>query len=159
MDFVQRAYNLAETFHEGQKYGELSYLDGHLVPVSITAKMIAEGLKLPEERVAIIEAIALLHDAVEDTSCTLSNINDIEGCPSSVAAGVWTLTKDAQMSYSCYLDFVVQGGFDTIIVKLADSICNYRACLIDGNLKRSLKYSRNIYYLNTALEAKVAKQN
>lgn len=157
MDFVHKAYTLAETFHEGQKYGELSYVDGHLLPVSLASKMIAEGLNLSEEQVAIVEAVAFLHDVIEDTACSLSNIRDIEGCPPEVAAAVWTLTKDKHMSYACYLGIIVQGGLYTLIVKLADSMCNYRACLSNGNLKRSLKYSRNIYYLNSALEIEAAK--
>lgn len=156
---AQLAYPLALFFHEGQNYGDTTYVLGHLVPVSLTAKMIAEGLNLSEEEVDIVEASAFLHDIVEDTSCSIHYLRDVESINLEVSKTVWSLTKDSCLSYNNYLGIVVQGGLYPIIVKLADSICNHRACLVNGNIKRALKYSSNIDFLTTALSRENEKRN
>lgn len=157
MEFARKAQALAEKFHEGQKYGEYSYLQGHLLPVSSTALMIAEGLNFTTYQLALVEAAAWLHDVVEDTPCTLVDIRNIPSSPAELSEIVWALTKEEHLTNASYLGKVVQGGLMSILIKLADSMCNHRASLIDGNLKRSLKYARNIYYLNNALELEFEK--
>ena len=159
MCFVQGAYNLAKQFHEGQKYGQGDYVETHLAQVALTAKMIAEGLDLPDQESKICEASAWLHDLIEDTAGTTANIREVEGMPSLVADVVWVLTKDRHTTHAGYLGLIVQSGLFSIITKLADSLCNYRACLADGNIRRALKYSANINYLSVALEREIEKRN
>ena len=159
MEYVQKALELAEKFHVGQTYAGQSYVDGHLVPVSTTAKMIAEGLGFSDREVALVETVALLHDILEDTFCSMVEIRNILECPDEVADHVRTLTKDSCMSYANYLGFIVQGGIIPILIKLADSLCNYRQCLIDGDINRSLKYSKNINYLSLSLENEREKRD
>lgn len=152
MEFVQGAMKLAEKFHLGQVYGGHTYIDGHLLPVMFQAKLIASGIGMTPLEVAVVEAAALLHDVIEDTECTRKEIEDIKGMPKQVADTVWTLTKDKHMTYACYMGFVAQGGIFPVIVKLADSMCNHRQCVSEGNLKLALRYCNNIQYFTHRLE-------
>lgn len=158
MSLYRDTYLLIQTYHKDQTYGDGSYIDAHLVPVSLTAKWIAEGCKLTKEEIEGIEVLGLLHDIIEDTSCTLTEVRAVENMPKWVPEGIWALTKDMHMSYNNYLGFIVQGGIYPIIVKLADSMCNHRACLSEGNVEKAKKYSSNIDYLTTALGREVEKR-
>ena len=70
-DRVQRAMDMAERFHEGQKRrgrdGFVPYYDEHILGVYSILK---DECHIVDEDVLVT---ALLHDTVEDTDCTLVN--------------------------------------------------------------------------------------
>ena len=67
LEFIEKAYNLAEKMHEGQfrKTGE-AYVEH---PIAVAAIVLELGL----DSTSI--AAALLHDVVEDTDVTLEDID------------------------------------------------------------------------------------
>lgn len=65
------------------------------------------------------KVLALLHDVIEDTSVIGKDIIDEFGF--NVMAGVFALSHiDKNQSYDEYIDQVIAGGRDCIIVKMAD---------------------------------------
>ena len=136
----QLANNLAKHFHSGQKYGELDYFEYHLRGV---VELLSEVSVLPVKEDMI--AVALLHDVLEDTSCTYETLENIFGF--TIADAVSILTKVEGEPIEQYL-FSVCNNRTARIVKFADSLFNYRECVKCGNLKRAEKYNRNLEVLH-----------
>lgn len=158
MSLYSACHTLVSIYHKDQTYGGGSYVDAHLVPVSLLAQHIAESFGLTEAEVEGISCLGLIHDLLEDTDCFPDTVRSVENMPGWVVDGMWTLTKDSIKSYSYYLNEIVKAGIYPIIVKLADSICNYRACISEGNIEKSRKYSSNIDFLTTALGREIEKR-
>lgn len=148
-DFCVTALNLAKIHHEKQMYGELPYLTGHLEPVAFQAELIAQGLRMDSEEIRLVVATAYLHDILEDTKCEHKTLVSI-GIPKIVTDAVVLMTKGCE-SHNQYLFTLSNNSLVATIVKLADSMCNHRASLIDGKFTNVLKYANNINYLSTAL--------
>lgn len=137
---LQLANNLAQHFHRGQKYGEYDYFKYHIRGV---VDLLSEVSLSPIEEDTIV--IALLHDILEDTSCTYETIENIFGF--AVADAVSILTKMDGEPIEQYL-FGVCSNPTTRVVKFADSLFNYRECVKCGDLKRAEKYKRNLEVLH-----------
>ena len=68
--------------------------------------------------------IAWLHDIVEDTNVTITELIS-RGYPTEVIDAVFLLTKPKQMPYADYIDHLVaSGNRRAIVVKLADNADN-----------------------------------
>lgn len=152
MDFVTTAANFAIVAHAGMKYGEHTYFDGHLSPVAFQAGLIAQGLGWSRRDVAIVEAVAYLHDVVEDTNTDVEDIRRIAGMPHEVATLVHALTKNSCVPYSAYISTIPKAGPLAVVVKIADSLVNYKMCLASGEMERAKKYVNNLQLLTYALE-------
>lgn len=137
---LQLANNLAQHFHYGQKYGEYDYFKYHLRGV---VDLLSEVSLSPIEDDIII--VALLHDILEDTSCTYETLENIFGL--TVADAVSILTKMQGEPIAQYL-FGVCSNHVERIVKFADSLFNYRECVKCGDLKRAEKYKHNLEVLH-----------
>lgn len=137
---LQLAKNLAQHFHSGKKYGKYDYFEYHLRGVVVL---------LPEVSLSPIEddisIVALLHDMLEDTSCTYETIENIFGF--AVADAVSILTKTDGEPIEQYL-FGVCSNPTTRVVKFADSLFNYMECVKCGDLKRAEKYKSNLEVLH-----------
>lgn len=82
---VLSAYRFAHERHRGQTYGDKSYAEGHLLPVAQVLYKLFSGREnigfdfwlsmneLPERERQVLAA-AFLHDVVEDTSTSLSEV-------------------------------------------------------------------------------------
>lgn len=149
MDFCVTALQLAKLHHEKQMYGTQPYVSGHLDPVAFQAELIASGLRMDAEEVRLVVATAYLHDILEDTNCKRSDLV-VVGIPKIVVDSVELLTKKCE-SHNQYLFQISHNSIFATVVKLADSMCNHRASLIDGKYQNVLKYANNINYLSTAL--------
>ena len=137
---LQLANSLAQHFHRGQKYGEYDYFEYHLRGV---VNLLSEVSLLPTEEDTIV--IALLHDVLEDTSCTYETLDNIFGF--AVADKASILTKVDGEPIEQYL-LGVCGDYTARVVKFADSLFNYRECVKCGDLKRAEKYKRNLEVLH-----------
>ena len=137
---LQLANNLAQHFHIGQKYGEYDYFKYHLRGV---VELLSEVSLLPVKESML--TIALLHDILEDTSCTYETLENI--FVFDVADAVSTLTKEEGEHIEQYL-FGVCSNHTARMVKFADSLFNYRECVKCGDLKRAEKYKRNLEVLH-----------
>jgi len=147
-DFVLEASKLAAQFHQGQKYGNLDYFEGHIDSVATQADVIAYGLKFSSEEIRHVVAAAYLHDILEDTFCEAKTLLE-KGIPHVVVTAVGVLTKGCE-SKSQYLAAISCSRIATV-VKLADSMVNLRACIADGKFVKALKYSDNINFLTTVI--------
>lgn len=137
---LKLANNLAQHFHSGQKYGEYGYFEYHLRGV---VDLLSEVSLSPIEENTIV--IALLHDILEDTSCTYETIDNIFGF--AVADSVSILTKMDGEPIDQYL-FGVCSNPTARVVKFADSLFNYMECVKCGDLKRADKYKSNLEVLH-----------
>lgn len=90
-----------------------------------------------------IQAAAMLHDVLEDTSFTRQMLADA-GINASVINLVRLLTRPTDMDYAQYIDRIVSYGDDAIIIKLADIEDNL-ATLPAGSLRD--KYELASYIL------------
>lgn len=137
---LELANSLAQHFHSGQKYGEYDYFQYDLRGV---VDLLSEVSLSPIEEDTIV--IALLHDILEDTSCTYETIENIFGF--AVADSVSILTKMDGEPIEQYL-FGVCSNPTARVVKFADSLFNYRGCVKCGDLKRAEKYKSNLEVLH-----------
>ena len=137
---LQLANSLAQHFHRGQKYREYGYFEYHLRGV---VYLLSEVNALPVKEDTVV--IALLHDILEDTSCTYETLENIFGV--TVADKVSILTKVEGEHIDQYL-FGICSNHTTRMVKFADSLFNYKECVKCGDLKRAEKYKRNLEVLH-----------
>lgn len=128
-DKYQKAWNLASTLHHGQTLpgSDIPYLN-HLGLVAMEASAaIANG---NVEHPTTLVVCALLHDSIEDTSATYTDIQNAFG--SDIAKGVLALTKNPelptkpeQMLDSLYR--IKQQPAEVWMVKLCDRITNLQS--------------------------------
>jgi (p)ppGpp synthase/HD superfamily hydrolase len=107
---------LAKVAHKGQKYGKLDYFEDHVCEV-------VKELHFPSERV---RQIAYLHDVVEDTKFSLSDLAYLGVGPHVVKCVAW-LTHDGSQSYADYIaDIILWAPYEAALVKMADLRVNLR---------------------------------
>jgi GTP diphosphokinase / guanosine-3',5'-bis(diphosphate) 3'-diphosphatase len=144
---VERAFEFSESAHRGQfrKSGE-PYITHPLAVASILSewRLDAEGL-----------AAALLHDVMEDTSVTRSEIESTFGKP--VAAMVDGLSKLDQIEFATREDAQAESfrkmllamarDVRVILIKLADRLHNMRTldAMAPGHRKRIARETTDIY--------------
>lgn len=87
-DAIRAAEAFARERHEGQTYGDGSYVDNHLIPVLDLVRAAGGG--------ELAQVAALLHDTLEDTSTTFEEIADRFGQDAAVA--VRWLTDDPALT-------------------------------------------------------------
>lgn len=98
IEMVAKARAWAVKAHAGQKdKAGKDYFKAHVT-------VVAEGVKGDP----IAEAVAFLHDTVEDTSVTIEDIRT--GFPKEVADTVSTLTHSKGISYAEYLWYIQQNS-------------------------------------------------
>ena len=134
-DKIELAKQLSKHFHKGQKYGGHDYYEYHITGVVNTLELVAK--EVTEDMIIV----ALLHDVLEDTSCTLETIYNIFG--DNVTTAVSILTKSERLSQADYIERIVRCKTPRI-VKYADSLFNHQECIKAGDAKRAEKYQRNL---------------
>ena len=134
IEMVAKARAWAVKAHAGQKdKAGKNYFKAHVT-------VVAEGVKGDP----IAEAVAFLHDAVEDTSVTIEDIRT--GFPKEVADAVSTLTHSKGISYAEYLWYIQQNSI-AAKVKLSDLRSNMDLTRLphtptERDLERTRKYKR-----------------
>lgn len=138
---VETARNFAIKYHEGQKYGNLPYIE-HL-------RQVATFLIL-ELDITDVDAVAAayLHDILEDTECT-AELLDRE-FNFSINRIVTAVTRDPD--YETSEDYIIKihhAGRYAMAVKTADRVCNLKNLILDaekGKLKPNLieRYEREL---------------
>jgi (p)ppGpp synthase/HD superfamily hydrolase len=94
----------ASLLHEGQKYGEFPYI--------VHCALVARHFREKNEII-----VALLHDAVENTSATVDEIWDIYG--GEIAAAIDAITRRDTETYKQYIARLAQNPL-ALKVKCAD---------------------------------------
>lgn len=134
IEMVAKARACAVKAHAGQKdKAGQDYFKAHVT-------VVAEGVKGDP----IAEAVAFLHDTVEDTSVTIEDIRT--GFPKEVADAVSALTHSKGISYAEYLWYIQQNSI-AVKVKLSDLRSNMDLSRLPHeptkkDLARTKKYSR-----------------
>ena len=132
------AFEIAKTAHAGQT--DKAGLDYILHPLQVAAEMATD-----EEK-----AVALLHDIIEDTDVTASELL-AKGLPDNVVEAVKALTKKHNQNYAAYLAGVKKNRLATA-VKLADLKHNSDLSRLEKitqkDRERAEKYRKAIEYLS-----------
>jgi len=132
------AFEIAKEAHAGQT--DKAGLDYILHPQQVAATVTTD-----EEK-----AVALLHDIIEDTDVTASELL-AKGLPIAVVEAVKALTKKKNQNYADYLDDVKRNGLATT-VKLADLKHNSDLSRLEKitqkDRERAEKYRKAIEYLS-----------
>lgn len=105
---LSKAIDLATYYHDGQ-------FDKAGVPYIFHCIKVMHYLKTDDEE---LQAIALLHDVLEDTKCNISTLIS-EGISYRVINGIVALTKNEDLTQEEYLD-QIKTNKDAIKVKLCD---------------------------------------
>lgn len=114
-EIVRLAEEIARTAHQGQRYGDRDYIDAHVYPVAEITRRLGYG----DSHIAA----AWLHDVVEDTPKSLSELADL-GIPKAILEAVDALTEREGESHREYLQRVSRNSL-ALPVKFADSSANY----------------------------------
>lgn len=128
---------LAYKFHEGQKYGEYPYTY-HLECV---ANSVSGGNFSGVDSLGVI---AMLHDILEDTKCTTATLSAL--FDHHIVDAVVDLTKFGDESYEDYIATVKANPLAKK-VKMHDTLCNLQESLVGGDMKRVVKYSKQMQLL------------
>jgi len=132
------AFEIAKAAHVGQT--DKAGLDYILHPLQVAAEMTTD-----EEK-----AVALLHDIIEDTDVTASELL-ARGLPDNVVEAVEALTKKHNQNYAAYLAGVKKNRLATA-VKLADLKHNSDLTRLEKitqkDRDRAEKYRKAIEYLS-----------
>lgn len=138
MMLEELAFGIAKAEHAGQT--DKAGLDYILHPQQVAAMMTTD-----EEK-----AVALLHDIIEDTDVTASELL-ARGLPITVVEAVDALTKKDNQNYAAYLAGVKKNGLATA-VKLADLKHNSDLSRLEKITKkdrdRAEKYRKAIEFLS-----------
>ena len=129
--------------HRGQLYGNMPYM---FHPMAVAAEVTNASV---DEYLA-----ALLHDVIEDTSFTGSDLR--ERYSNSVVDMVELLSKDDTLDYRGNIQRIIDSGnIGAMKVKLADNRVNYRSDKSDMDPARAKKltdrYEMSINMLEEAL--------
>ena len=116
MDIVQKAMVIATKAHEGQTYGDKPYTY-HL-------RRVADIVKLNTND-PVCEAVAWLHDTLEDTSTTYRDLRKVFG--ETIADAVLELTESDgynRLTRQLYTYHRVRQNNIAMVVKLCDRLSN-----------------------------------
>ena len=114
-DMVTRAYEIAAIAHARQFRfdGKTPYIEH---PWRVMSRLVENGYGTE------YQAVALLHDVLEDTDVTAKDLLDKE-IPENIVYAVIILTKEDGVDYGVYLDKVRNNELARV-VKIADMIDN-----------------------------------
>lgn len=153
---VQMAKDLAKQYHEGQTWGEGSYLDFHLMRCYHKAKDLLNFYCISNDGVyRQILCGVLLHDIVEDTDYELKNLYKykenfiVETIVHAVTDEPGENRKERKLKT---YPKIRSAGDAAIFVKLIDRFCNV---YYSDNEKKKEMYKKEYYAFECALRQKV----
>jgi GTP diphosphokinase / guanosine-3',5'-bis(diphosphate) 3'-diphosphatase len=132
---VQRAYEMAQAAHSGQRRDEGTPYIVH--PVRVAVSLVDElSLFSPT-----LVCGALLHDVIEDSEITREDI--ARTFDEQIAELVWLLTKLEEVSLREYLRRIEDAAHTGApIVKLCDRLDNMRSVIDTPRIEKKLRYIR-----------------
>lgn len=130
------ALDIATKYHADQMYGDKPYMY-HLLGVM---KLVADGGGTP-----IDQAVAILHDVLEDTVCTPHTLR-VAGLREEIVEAVMAITHYEMQDRSTYLRQCCANPIAKR-VKKCDTLFNLTHSVQAGNSKRIIKYSKQLQFL------------
>ena len=137
---IEHAIELAKLCHKDQYYNLKSYFEAHILKVVDKLNNIVGVL---DEDTTVV---AYLHDVVEDTNITLSDIAFIYGFSQDVVDAVDAITKRSNETRKQYLERCKQNNI-AHKVKIADTLANLEASVSSCDVWRVEKYSKQLIEL------------
>jgi len=151
-----QAWNYASQAHIGQFVPgtDIAYIN-HLANVAMEA-MSAIALNTDIENPDLLVQCALLHDTIEDTGCSYSDIEQLFGA--ATAKGVSALSKDKNLATKAEqmedsLQRVLQQPAEIAMVKLCDRITNLQPPPKHWNTEKIAKYQKEAILILESLGA------
>lgn len=139
MGIVENACELAYKWHDGQMYGDKPYV---LHLSDVVQSLYTKHL---DYRDPVLIATGWLHDIIEDTLISPEEI--AEQCGMEVYEAVVALTKWSDVeTYEEYIQKVKRNPI-ALEVKIADTLANLTASVMNGEKGRVMKYSRQMQLL------------
>ena len=156
LSLVQQCLIIAQNAHGAQvdKGGEIYILHPLLVSMMVKAHerslLKRLGAALSEEELEQAQAVALLHDVLEDCPITYDDLLNSHHLPKAVCDAVLILSKTEGQDYFTYLERVKANKLSRI-VKLADLLDNANLDRLpkvtEEDRKRKLKYQKAMLML------------
>ncbi len=143
MKYSHSASLKAIYWHAGQMYGTHNYAY-HLEQVASMVRRMVAGKPIDEAEVDTLVSIAWLHDILEDTAVTREELE--QSFSEEIIVAVECLTKRKGELYLDYIDRVKSNDYARL-TKIADSNCNLTQSIIEGNVYRINKYTRQLQLL------------
>jgi (p)ppGpp synthase/HD superfamily hydrolase len=133
------AESIARQAHIGQKYGGDDYFERHIR--SVVRRVADAGY---DDRYL---AVAFLHDTLEDSNFTVTDLRDV-GIPEEVIAGVVAMTKPDGVDYFDYLIKAAENQFARVVKyhDMKENLSN------NPKPKNAEKYRIGISYLESMYE-------
>lgn len=141
---LEKAQEWAKTMHKGQLYAGKDYYEAHIVPVADLAMEIARARGCSEAEVLFIGALAYLHDIVEDTDVTTTEVH--KGFGRLMAELVTNLTKLPNDAWEDQWARALRHPHTTI-TKQADMLINLQTSIKTHNVRLIGKYTNGLRFL------------
>ena len=151
-DLFYKVVEFAMKKHDGQKImlSKMPYI-GHVFEVfgECVAACLEENISVKWDYLMMV---AMLHDTLEDTDCTIQEIVDFFGV--DVANGVKALTKDEKLPYQeriqDSLNRIILEGQEVALIKMADRIVNLQEKPTEWDSRKLAQYKEDsLKILNT----------
>lgn len=134
-ELLEKASEISQIAHKGQKYGEHDYWSRHVCYVQ------GKTMTLFGENIGLM-IVAQLHDNLEDSdefdSEYLYKVFGVE-----ITDAVIAITKDKNESRNQYIERVKQNEL-ALKVKICDTICNLEESIKIQDVKRIIRYSEQL---------------
>lgn len=145
MSKVSKAKDFAREKHKGQKYAQGDYFENHVEGVVASVdKTLSEKMGVPHTRFNLLLTVAYLHDTVEDSDATISEIEELFGV--DVSDAVDAMTHREGEEYQEYVARAIKNDLARV-VKYHDIMFNLNQTLkdsVDTNIgkRRCNKYMK-----------------
>lgn len=136
----------AKDLHHGQTYafGD-DYFEAHVKEVEKTAIELTRSTSFTKTERYLARIVALLHDVVEDTDCSVADVQRTFG--TRIAQCVLNLTKTAKESWESQWSRATRDPI-SLVVKKADMLVNLRVSLANNRANLIEKYTTGLRYLS-----------
>lgn len=138
-DQLAEAWLIAIEYHAGQMYGKERPYIWHIIQVTEGVKRYCRAQGMHEEAVYDYMIVAILHDVLEDTSCTPAILLE-RGIPVLCISSVMLLSKNLDwVDQKTYIKRI-WGNHKSLIVKREDTFKNLTQSQKESNNGRIIKY-------------------
>ncbi|AUG85134.1 metal-dependent phosphohydrolase [Vibrio phage Ceto] len=136
----------AKDLHAGQKYAfDDDYFEAHIKEVEKTVIELTRSSSFTRTERYLARIVALLHDIIEDTDCTLADVQRTFG--TRIAQCVLNLTKVSKESWEAQWSRATRDPI-SLVVKKAAMMVNLRTSLANSRINLIEKYTTGLRYLS-----------
>ena len=135
---LSSAHFMAKSHHAGQTYAwDKDYYETHIIPVLTELELTMRPDHYSRKELYFAKIVAILHDILEDTTCTYEDL--VERFGTEIADMVLLLTSDKTRPRIIYLNLIKQQTIPRL-VKIADATVNLRTSMMTNTPRLIQKY-------------------